>query len=897
MRRSLLFSLAAVLFVLSPGCDFQEYNFGDKGHWELPDGSLPDIVVDPDADVIECEPTDEICDGKDNDCDDVIDNGFDLQNDPANCGECNHICNFPYAVTSCVEGECVMGDCYPGHFDNNGSDVDGCEYGCFVSNEGVELCDGIDNDCNGEIDEDFDLETDPTNCGACSNTCVFLNGNGACEGGECKIGYCVGGYVDADGSPDNGCECHLDLTEGTVTECIQGETTVCASDEVCADVDGDSISHCSAIPLEICDGKDNDCDGLVDGADDLVADTRVGITCFGDPDGICGSIDHSGATECIDGLVVCAGPNLLYANDVPETCNGLDDDCDGVIDDSPVDAGASCGTSSNYPCSLGTMLCTGGVLSCVGAIEPGVETCNLIDDDCNGNIDDNLTDVGGACNVPVDPPVGATSPCQAGTLQCVAGGVQCVGSVGPTSTTDSCGDDSNCDGILTNQPDLNSNPYNCGSCGHNCYAGTEHSIWTCESGTCVYQGCEAGYYDLDPVDNSCEYPCLYNGTETCNGIDDDCNGIVDDGLTAPSPVDVCGVSPAATAPECTTNVSVQCTGGTWQCTFPANVCNPTCSTATDICDTLDNNCNGNVNETFPNYGKECKSDDGLPYPGHGACQTSGTFVCDGTSAVVCSATKGSCEPNCEELCDGIDNDCDGLVDEYKNTNSGDSYYVKPQVALVNGVYIMSYEASRNNASDVSAGIGNGYTCASGCSTPHNAPAGVPLDSTVACSVPDRLPWFNVSPVEVEQTCELIGGRICTTDEWIDTCEAGSGCDWGYASSCTSPSNSSRYCNLGNYDFDDGLEYDQDGLLTTASPDLLQCRAELGTYDAYDITGNLREITYAGIVESEYTYSLMGGSFMTQDEDGAMCTFDFYVVDEEFQLWDTGFRCCFDTDPR
>jgi hypothetical protein len=44
------------------------------------------------------------------------------------------------------------------------------------------------------------------------------------------------------------------------------------------------------------------------------------------------------------------------------------------------------------------------------------------------------------------------------------------------------------------------------------------------------------------------------------------------------------------------------------------------------------------------------------------------------------------------------------------------------------------------------------------------------------------------------------------------------------------------------------------------------------------------------------YPLVGGSYTTDSDAGATCTFEFYKVDGGFQLFDTGFRCCFDADP-
>ena len=62
---------------------------------------------------------------------------------------------------------------------------------------------------------------------------------------------------------------------------------------------------------------------------------------------------------------------------------------------------------------------------------------------------------------------------------------------------------------------------------------------------------------------------------------------------------------------------------------------------------------------------------------------------------------------------------------------------------------------------------------------------------------------------------------------------------------------------------------------------------------YDITGNVREITRF----NSTVYRLMGGAFNTQAESGGRCDFEFYSVSQDFKLYDTGFRCCFDSDPR
>jgi hypothetical protein len=902
-------ALLPVAMLALAGCTNETWNTGSGGHWDFPDGSLPDGTVD-DASVIPdaCVPQPEVCDGLDNDCDGLVDeteSGLPITDrDPENCGTCGHVCDFPHALASCVDGDCVMDGCMPGYWDLDEDQDTGCEYPCLRTSDGTEICDGRDNDCDGLVDEDFDLDSDPDHCGECYNHCTFLHGIGGCVAGQCAVAACEGAFRDADGNGANGCECLLDVTEGTVA-CDVLNPVACGPGEVCVDPDRDEVYHCSPMPAEICDTKDNDCNGLVDGADDLSADLRIGIGCYGDPDGLCATAAHEGQTSCDDGQVVCTGAGLLRQNQVAETCNGVDDDCDGIVDDNTAGSGASCGVNDNFPCRLGTMRCVGANLACVGAVLPGTESCNGLDDDCDGRVD--LTTLGqppadavGACNIPAPPPPGATSPCQAGSLACVNGQVLCQGSVGPSSSADQCGDDSNCDGVLTNQPDLLTDVRNCGTCGHDCTLTDPHGVWSCSGGGCMKSGCQYGWYDWD-ADGICDDFCIPTGAETCDGVDNDCDGQVDEGLVAPPVVNVCGTSPAASRAECTTGVTVACQGGQWRCTFPAGVCNPTCAATAEICDNLDNDCDGLLNENVTNYGKPCTV-------GVGACQNTGTYICATASTTTCSVSPLSCAPNCAELCDGIDNDCDGSVDEpYSSPGTNATYYVKPTVTKIGtSRWIYSYEASRPSATTTSPGTGNGYhcsgaTCAAGVPT---APAGVTLDRTYACSLPAKIPWINVTPVEAEQTCSAMGGFLCSTTDWQTACEVDTNdCEFAYAprgAACDALHTASKYCNLGYYDFSGTVAGDQDGLLVTASALLQNCWADwsnlqgntAATNRIYDMTGNLRELTET----SAGVYTLLGGSFVADSEDGAACLSDFYAVDSDYAFYDTGFRCCFSTNP-
>jgi len=74
----------------------------------------------------------------------------------------------------------------------------------------------------------------------------------------------------------------------------------------------------------------------------------------------------------------------------PEQCNGLDDDCNGAIDDNVAGEGDACGNGIGA-CKPGIVKCFEGVLLCVGGVGPTAETCNGMDDDCDGVVDNEVS--------------------------------------------------------------------------------------------------------------------------------------------------------------------------------------------------------------------------------------------------------------------------------------------------------------------------------------------------------------------------------------------------------------------------------------------------------------------------------------------------------------------------
>src|SRR5439155_11467265 len=99
--------------------------------------------------------------------------------------------------------------------------------GCVVTNGGVEICDGLDNDCNGMIDDNVDpakLQNDPKNCGACGHSCHFTAQHqfGACDNSSgtptCVPSGCVPGFVNVDPNVP-GCEYACLVSNGGVEVC------------------------------------------------------------------------------------------------------------------------------------------------------------------------------------------------------------------------------------------------------------------------------------------------------------------------------------------------------------------------------------------------------------------------------------------------------------------------------------------------------------------------------------------------------------------------------------------------------------------------------------------------------------------------------------------------------
>ena len=510
-------------------------------------------------------PTAETCDNLDNDCDNVIDDDLTRE-------------------TTCGVGGCavsVIETCTAGVWDGDA---------CLPSTPTAETCDNLDNDCDGTIDENL---TRPSTCGV--GQCAAA-GTETCTAGTWDNDTCLPGTPTAEicDNLDNNCDGATD--EGLIrdTTCGVGQCGAAGIETCSAGTWGNDACTPGTPTAETCDNLDNDCDGAID--ENLTKPTTCGI----------GQCTASGSETCsagawLNNTCTPGEPALI------ETCDNLDNDCDGATDEG-LTRDTTCGVGQCV--SAGMETCSAGTWgndTCIPGT-PTAETCDNLDNDCDGAIDENLT-----------------KPTTCGIGECEAFGVEIctVGTWGNDTCKPATPNAETCDNLDNDCDDaVDENLIQSTSCG----------IGACSDNT-GEETCTAGVWGGDTCD-----PLAGATIETCDNIDNDCDGTIDENLTRQSS---CGVG------ACSGNVGEEtCSAGVWG----SDTCDPMAGATSETCDNNDNDCDGTIDENLTRQ-SSC---------GIGQCAAAGIETCSAGTWGNDTCSPGSPVP---EICDNIDNDCDGTTDE------------------------------------------------------------------------------------------------------------------------------------------------------------------------------------------------------------------------------------------
>ena len=737
---------------------------------------------DGDPDETDCKPLDptigstvaEVCNGKDDDCDSLIDeegaSGCEVlfsdgdSDGFGNTTKSKCLCAEQGAYTASIGGDC--------------DDTDKS-----VNPAATEKCNLKDDDCDEQIDEKgatgctsyyLDQDTDGFGVTAASQCACGPSGTytatkaGDCDDGEI-LAYpgapekCDGVDNDCDGKVDEedagGCTVYyLDFDKDGWGVATQKKCLCAATAPYIATQSGDCSDSDPLVgpgTTEICDGLDNDCNGKVD------EDGAAGCTTYyRDFDGDSYGLDADKQCLCkVTGVYTalqggdCNDTAFSVNPERTEICNSIDDNCNGAIDESGAEGcvtyyenldGDGYGVAEHFEC-----LCkaTGFLNSALNGdcddknpkIFPSAkELCNGVDDDCDGQIDEGaLSECSPFYKDEDEDGYGVTGDSK---CLCAPEGVYAAIQQGdcndkdPTSNpglVESCNDkDDDCDGVIDEldadgctiyyrdfdgdtfglttaskclcKPDGDYKVVKPGDCNDSNPSVNPYATEVCNTmdddcdGLVDEQGsggCLLRYKDVDgdgwglTTDSQCicspfgsytaskggdcddASPTAYPGSsEACNGVDDDCDGTVDEANAVgcstfflDADQDSFGVTIAA---KCLCGPSGQYTAG------DGGDCNDNAPSAypgaSEICNSIDDDCDGSVDETGSTGCKDYFrdfDDDGYGVSSDKLCLCAPAGNHKVTQGGDCNDTQPSINPGANEVCNGFDDDCDAAVDE------------------------------------------------------------------------------------------------------------------------------------------------------------------------------------------------------------------------------------------
>ena len=524
-----------------------------------PTGQVADATDCDDADETVHPDAEDVCNERDDDCDGEVDEDHEQLSWYQDADE-DGFGDAEVAATACSQ---------PEGFVEDASDCDDSD--AAVNPDASEICNGVDDDCDDSIDEEAtdmatwyaDADGDgygdaSSTTSACEQPSDHVGDDTDCDDSDDSINpdateLCNGVDDDCDGIADDG------LTYSTWYQDADGDgygtslvaTSACEQPSGYADASlgndcDDSDDAVNPAASELCNEADDDCDGAVD--EGLSYSTWYADT---DGDGYGTSLTTTSACAQPSGFVAdstdCDDSDLAIHPAASEICNGADDDCDGTIDEGVTttfyaDAdgdgyGDPASTTEDCSAPSGHVTDSSDCDDAEATAYPGAdEICDGLDNDCDGLVDDDDALASGEGSVwytdadgdGYGDPTGFTIHVCTQPSGTVSDDTDCddgEATVQPGADEICDGLDNDCDGLVDDDDSL---------------ASGEGSVWYTDAdadgygdpmgfttSTCVHpSGTVADDTDCDDSDAGINP----GAAEICgDGVDDDCSGVADDG--------------------------------------------------------------------------------------------------------------------------------------------------------------------------------------------------------------------------------------------------------------------------------------------------------------------------------------------------------------------------------